>query len=231
MSRRTAVAVLALVQTATLVAGATAALAHPSERSVAPVVQPDPEPRMRPTGPLVHVVPAKAVAKPAKPAAKPKPRVRKRVVHHAPPRPRTVRHHRPTTSLTPTERLMRAVDRIPGYHTGDAVWAISSDWGHWGVADLYGGVAYISPTVPADRMYDVVAHEWSHLLMVKAYGGDVMSALSAANSYFGGSDLMGAERAADCMARLLGATWTHYTSCSDSHWRAGARRLLDRQRL
>jgi hypothetical protein len=143
-----------------------------------------------------------------------------------------VHHHRATTSsLTPKQRMMRAVDRIPGYHTGDAVWAISSDWGHWGVADLYGGVAYISPTVPADRMYDVVAHEWSHLLMVKAYGGDVMSALSAANSYFGGSDLMGAERAADCMARLLGATWTHYTSCSDSHWRAGARRLLDRQRL
>ena len=226
MSRRTAVALLALVQTATLVAGATAALAHPGETQPTVAAQPDPEPRMRPTGPMVHVVKAKAVAKP-----KPKPRVRKRVVHHAvAPRPRTVRHHT-STSLTPRQRMMRAVDRIPGYHTGDAVWAISSQWGHWGVADLYGGVAYISPSVPSSRMYDVVAHEWSHLLMVKAYGGDVMSALNDANKYFGGSDLTGAERAADCMARLLGATWTHYTSCSDSRWRDGARRLLNRQRL
>ena len=33
------------------------------------------------------------------------------------------------------------------------------------------------------------------------------------------------------MARILGATWTHYTPCSDAHWRAGARTLLSRHRL
>jgi hypothetical protein len=229
MSRRASVALLALVQTATLVAGATAALARP--QAAPQVSAADPEHWAPHPAPVVHVVKAKAAVKPKpkpKPAAKPAP---KRVVKHTTTRHRTVRHHRTTSSLTPQQRMMRAVARIPGYHTGDAVWAISSDWGHWGVADLYGGVAYISPTVPADRMYDVVAHEWSHLLMVKAYGGDVMAAIHAANSYFGGSDLTGSERAADCMARELGATWTHYTSCSDSHWRAGARRLLNRQRL
>jgi hypothetical protein len=230
MSRRTAVALLAVVQTATLVAGATAALAHPQAAPPVFSAESDPEQWMRPATPLVQVVTAKAVAKP-KPKPVAKPRARTRVVRHTTATRRTVRHHRTTSSLTPQQRMMRAVGRIPGYHTGDAVWAISSDWGHWGVADLYGGIAYISPTVPADRMYDVVAHEWSHLLMVKAYGGDVMGAIAAANSYFGGSDLTGSERAADCMARALGATWTHYTSCTDSHWRAGARRLLDRQRL
>jgi hypothetical protein len=200
------------------------------------LAQPDTEPRMRPTGPQVHVVRAKPVAK-ATPKPKPKPRVTKRVVQRAvaAPRPRTVRHHTTTTttssSLTPRERLMRAVDRIPGYRDGEAKWVLSTDWGHWGVADLYNGIAYVSPTVPRDRLYDVVAHEWSHLLMIKAYDGDVRAALAAANRYFGGSDLMGAERAADCMARILGATWTHYTSCSNASWREGARRLVSRQRL
>jgi hypothetical protein len=168
--------------------------------------------------------------------AKPTPKPRPTAVRRTPARRAAVRHTQPvqhaaTTSLTPQQRMMRAVSRLPGYRSGDAVWVISSDWGHWGVADLGNGIGYISPTVPADRMYDVVAHEWSHILSVKAYGGDVTSAVSAMNSYFGGSDLIGAERAADCMARLLGATWTHYTSCQDSHWRDGARRLLARQRL
>jgi hypothetical protein len=47
------------------------------------------------------------------------------------------------------------------------------------------------------------------------------------NSWFGGSGLTGPERAADCMARQLGAQWTHYTSCQDAHWQAGARMLLN----
>ena len=33
------------------------------------------------------------------------------------------------------------------------------------------------------------------------------------------------ELAADCVARLLSASWTNYTSCTDSHWRLGARYL------
>jgi hypothetical protein len=226
MSRRTALVVLALLQTATFTGAATAALARPAEPALvaAPAAPFEVE---HPTHALPHVVAAKPVRRPAP----------KRVVHRPRPvvrhvTPHVVRHrvvHR--TTLSPEQRMMRAVARIPGYHSGDAQWAISSAWGHWGVADLYGGTAYISPTVPADRMYDVVAHEWSHLLTVKAYGGDVMGALAATNSWFGGSNLTGEERAADCMARILGATWTHYTSCTNATWRQGARRLLARQRL
>jgi hypothetical protein len=131
--------------------------------------------------------------------------------------------------LTPEQLMLQAVDRLPGFHTGDATFAITPGLDHWGLAELSSGAVYISPTVPTDRMYDVVAHEWSHVLSVKAYGGDVTAAMAAMNAYFGGSGLDGAERAADCMARLQGATWTHYTPCSNARWRDGARRLLARQ--
>ena len=126
--------------------------------------------------------------------------------------------------------MKRAIDRIPGYRDGDAVFILEAHQDHWGLAELHGTI-YISARVPANRMYDVVSHEWSHVLSVRAYGGDVDAALAAMNHYFGGSGLTGAERAADCMARELGATWTHYTSCSKASWRAGARRLLARQQL
>jgi hypothetical protein len=231
VSRRTAVLALVLSQTAVLTAGATVAVAMPSPVPAPVVVS---EQREAIPHPTTERVAPRAVAKPKpkpKPVAKPRPKPRVRrtaVVRHS-----TIQVVRrtTTTSLTPQQRMMRAVDRLPGYRTGEARWVISSDWGHWGVADLANAIGYISPTVPADRMYDVVAHEWSHMLSVKAYGGDVTTALAAMNRYFGGSDLMGAERAADCMARLLGATWTHYTSCTNAAWRDGARRLLARQRL
>jgi hypothetical protein len=126
---------------------------------------------------------------------------------------------------------LQAVSRIPGYRAGEAEWIVKPDLGSWGLAAMGGGTVYISPTVPADKLYDVVAHEWSHILTVKVYGGDLMSALDAVNAYFGGSDLVGAERAADCMAKVLGASWTHYTSCTNTRWRDGARRLVSRQRL
>jgi hypothetical protein len=133
--------------------------------------------------------------------------------------------------VSPYDRMMAAVARIPGYRNGDATWVISSAYGHWGMADLGRGIVYVSPRVPANRMYDVVAHEWSHVLSVKPYDFDAMAAVDAMNSYFGGTGLVGAERAADCMARILGATWTHYTLCNNDHWRAGARTLLARKAL
>jgi hypothetical protein len=123
------------------------------------------------------------------------------------------------------------VARIPGYEQGAATWVVSDRYGSWGTADWYRGVIYISPRVPVERLYDVSVHEWSHLLSVRTYGGDVDAATAAMNGYFGGSGLVGAERAADCMALVMGAHWTHYTSCTDSGWRAGASRLMKGERL
>jgi hypothetical protein len=77
----------------------------------------------------------------------------------------------------------------------------------------------------------VVRHEWSHILSVRAYGGSYTAMMAATDRVFGGSGMAGAERAADCMAIQLGATWTNYTSCSNSAWRAGASTLLSGRRL
>jgi hypothetical protein len=124
-----------------------------------------------------------------------------------------------------------AVARIPGYTPADARWVVSDAYGSWGTADWYHAVVYISPRVPQARLYDVAVHEWSHLLSVRTYAGDVDQAVAAMNAYYGGSGLAGAERAADCMALLLGARWTHYTTCSTPGWRTGADRLLKGERL
>jgi hypothetical protein len=124
-----------------------------------------------------------------------------------------------------------AVARIPGYTPADARWVVSDAYGSWGTADWYRAVVYVSPRVPQARLYDVAVHEWSHLLSVRTYAGDVDQAVAAMNAYYGGSGLAGAERAADCMALLLGARWTHYTTCSTPGWRTGADRLLKGERL
>jgi plasmid stabilization system protein ParE len=142
---------------------------------------------------------------------------------HATPR-HAVRHaHRPTSYRS---ALMAAVARIPTYRPGGARWVISRAYDYWGTADWYHDVLYVSPDVPRSKLYDVAVHEWSHELSVLDYSGDVDSATRAMNAWFGGTGLTGAERAADCMAILQGADWTHYTTCTDSHWREGARLLV-----
>lgn len=192
-------------------------------------------------------------------AAKPKPRVTPKARHHhsstvstpattvtaaAAPAPvkstTTHHHHHATTSQTtepthvsgPTDwpELNAAIARIPTYRKGDARWVIQSG-SHWGTADWYTQVIYVTRSIPVADLYSVAAHEWSHLLSVRDYDDDVNAAVAAMRKYFGGSGLLGAERAADCMAILQGATWTAYTSCTDSTWRAGARRLLNGKKL
>lgn len=96
----------------------------------------------------------------------------------------------------------------------------------WGTADWYDGVIYINPSTPAVRLYDVAVHEWSHMLTVHDYGGNVDLTITALSHAFDGSGILGAERAADCMALIQGAQWVHYTWCDNSAWRAMARRLL-----
>jgi uncharacterized protein YjaZ len=119
---------------------------------------------------------------------------------------------------------MAAVERIPGYH-GDVTWVVSSRYGHWGVTDVAHRTIYISPSTPRSVLYSVVAHEYSHIVTVRDYGGDWDMTTIRLDEYFGG-DALGRERAADCMARILGATWTNYTPCTNDKWRHGAQELL-----
>jgi hypothetical protein len=141
------------------------------------------------------------------------------------------RSARPTSHSTQRQHasgtpLDRAVGRIPGYGVHrPARWVLTSRYGHWGATDLGNNTVYISPSVPASKLDSVVRHEWSHILTIRAYGG-VSSALAGTNSVFGGSGMTGVERAADCMARQLGATWTNYTSCSSATWQRAASALL-----
>ena len=138
---------------------------------------------------------------------------------------------RVATTPTGWSLLDAAIARIPTYHSQAARWIVSGRYGHWGTADWFHDTLYISPTVPPGYLYDVAVHEWSHELSVLDYNGDVPAAVAAMNRHFGGSGLTGAERAADCMAILQGAHWTHYTSCTDRHWRSAATRLLRGRRL
>jgi len=123
--------------------------------------------------------------------------------------------------------LNAAIARIPTYRPGIARWAIGGAGGSWwGTADWYRGVIYVNASTPTALLYDVAVHEWSHLLTVRDYGGDVDLTVSALRRAFGGTGILGAERAADCMAIVQGARWTHYTRCTVPAWRAMARRLL-----
>ncbi len=141
---------------------------------------------------------------------------------HAPARTRSVAK-RPTSRGT---ALQRAVARIPGYsRQRPAAWVLTARYGHYGATDLGRNTIYISPSVPASVLDDVVRHEWSHLLTVRTLGG-VSAAIAGSNRLFGGSGMVGVERAADCMARRLGARWTNYTSCSDPRWQRAAADLV-----
>lgn len=202
-----------------------------SEVQAAAVVRPAPAPR--PTVRRTRLRTTAALPHPRHTRASARHRVDPKPVASRQPLRGLLALHTVTTSLgTTQQQMMSAVAHIPGYHTGDAAWLLTTAYGSWGTADWYHGKVYISPTVPSDRTYDVVAHEWSHLLTVKDYDGDVEAAKAAMNHWFDASaGLVGAERAADCMARQLGATWTHYTPCTDSHWQAGARALLSGDRL
>jgi hypothetical protein len=241
MSRRRRLTALAVLHLLVLGLGVGVATARDGHSSAAAAYVPPPS--FAPEVPVArpHVTPARPKPRPSA-TPSPSPRATHKAVRRTTRRTSTTTRHRvsspaPTathttsTTLSFKDRMMRAVARIPGYRAGEAEWLVKPGMGNWGMAVMGGSTVWINPDVPADRLYDVVAHEWSHLLMVKDYGGDVMTAVAAANTYFGGTDLAGAERAADCMAKLLGASWTHYTPCTNSAWQAGARRLVARQKL
>jgi len=186
--------------------------------------------------PAVELPPPAATVKvlPAA-AARPKVRTTPRTTH-ATPKPAATHHvaakpkrrpvHHAAVATSYSAALNNAVARIPTYRAGTVRWVVSRAYAFWGTADWYHGVLYVSPDVPRSKLYDVAVHEWSHELSVLDYAGDVAAATKAMNAWFGGSGLTGPERAADCMSILQGAAWTHYTTCTNAHWRAGARLLV-----
>ena len=127
--------------------------------------------------------------------------------------------------------LNQAIAQIPNYQTGVATWMVTNRYGHWGATDLANGDIYISPNIPASKVYAVAAHEYAHARTLYNYGWNLQVANVALNTWFGGGDVTARERAADCMAIAEGATWTSYTSCQNAHWRQGSRILLAGQRL
>lgn len=138
-----------------------------------------------------------------------------------------------TTVTGPTgwPALNAAIRRIPGYRSSGITWTVSSRYGHWGATDMATGRIYISPSVSPGVLDSVVRHEYAHIVTVRDYAGDWRTAKQAANATFGGTGRTGVERAADCMARALGASFTQYTSCGRSDWQAAAGRLLSGRRL
>src|SRR6185436_1044635 len=88
------------------------------------------------------------------------------------------------------------------------------------------GRVYISPKVPYNRLYYVVAHEYAHARAYKNWGRNQKAADAAMNRWFGGGIHRAREVAADCMAIAQGATWTGYSRCKSARWRAGAKTLL-----
>ena len=135
------------------------------------------------------------------------------------------------TGPTNWAALNAAIARIPGYRPGVARWYVTSRYGHYGTTDLANGNIYISPNVPTNLLYSVAAHEYAHALVSKNYGGNWRAANTALSRVFGGSGMTAQERAADCMAKRLGASWTHYTSCTNGTWRTAAGKLLQGRRL
>jgi len=121
--------------------------------------------------------------------------------------------------------VQRQVRRIPLYRPELVHWRIYPGLANYGVTNLVTHTVYLSPRIPRRLIYSVVAHEWGHVISTYAYNGDLSAAGRAFQHWYGGSMETAFERAADCVAVQLGATWTHYTSCTDSHWRYGARYL------
>jgi hypothetical protein len=225
---------LDLLEGATLLAGASAwgqiaePLTRPGQQSLGAPMSFAPQQVTRPADP---VRPSPARPTPSA-SSLPSPTASAKAAPVRKPAPAKPRARRTTAPAPSHEQLMaRAISKIPSYRRGVATWSVRSDLDSWGLANLGTGAIMISTRVPASYMYDVVVHEWSHVLSVAAYDGDVRAAVDAMNKTFGGKNLTGVERAADCMSRLQGARWTHYTACSDPRWRAAARKLLAGERL
>lgn len=150
----------------------------------------------------------------------------------APTQTATVHMTRSVQATGPTgwAALDNVIARLPAPFP-PITWRIQDLGGHWGTTQFEAREIDIAPTVPADKIYDVAVHEWSHIRSTDTYGGNVDTAFAAMRATFTGSSIDGIELAADCMAVLQGAKWTFYTPCTNPSWRAAAQKLLGGQRL
>jgi hypothetical protein len=81
--------------------------------------------------------------------------------------------------------------------------------GRGGQALMDQGRAEIDPDVACVDLSSLVKHEWVHLQQARMYGGQ-----HAAVEFYGSYEQL--EIAADCGARMLGATYTPYLADTDS---------------
>ena len=91
--------------------------------------------------------------------------------------------------------------------------------GAWGATALETGTVYIAPRVPCNRLRDVILHESVHVMQGRVYGG--YDAASSGLAAYGGIEIN-----ADCGAKLLGASWTNYTSRCSAAQSQAARAIL-----
>jgi len=134
-------------------------------------------------------------------------------------------------SPTTWPALNKAIAAIPNYRQVVPAWTVTSKYGHYGATDLATGQIFISPAVPASRLFSVVVHEYGHALTSANYGHNWRAADAGLAKYFHVGTVLNREYAADCMARAQGATWLNYTSCTAPGWRAAASVLLAGGRL
>ena len=114
------------------------------------------------------------------------------------------------------QRLDAAIAQVPG--ASSATWIVA-DRGGWAATDLATGVVYVSPHTPANRLLDVVRHEWVHVQQGRVYGGFAQADKALA-------PLGGIEVVADCGARTLGAGWTKYIKHCSPQQTAAATSIL-----
>jgi len=180
--------------------------AAPAAASAPPAITSAPPASASAPAPAPATPPAPASAPPADPA----PQAAAKVVAPAP----AAQKKTPAQSFG--GQLDAAVAKVPG--ASSATWIVE-DKGAWGATDLAAGVVYVAPRTPANRLLDVVRHEWVHVQQGRVYGG-IAKAKSALAS------VGGIEVVADCGAKLLGAGWTHYVKACTPEQTAAAKHVL-----
>jgi hypothetical protein len=134
-------------------------------------------------------------------------------------------------SLTSWPALNRAIASIPNYRRGVATWVVDNAYGHYGATNLATRQIHIARTVPSSLLFSVAAHEYAHALTAVNYAGSEAATNAGLARYFRSGTTMNREYAADCMAILMRARWTHYTRCGNARWRFAAATLLHGGRL